>query len=309
MLTPTCYEALGISENATPADIKKAYYKKSLELHPDRTNGNKDKEEQFKQANIAYEILSDEKLHALYDQVRKSTSEEEARQIVFQSKQQENFERQRKAEEAERTQTKAQATTQQATKPEVPKTEIPKPKEPKSSAPKPQTPRPHTPKPQAAKSEAPKPQATPAQSFSRQDSPQSRSQEYQTPYSNRATSTTPQAETHRTNSFKKQFYVTKEKAPFSEFKIHTQFFAAKPSAYLQKQAKLDRELELAISKVIFIALLRQEELEKQSAILAFLIIQASLQANLSHSHSQVKTCASEVAHENYADERPRMRMR
>ncbi|PKV52345.1 molecular chaperone DnaJ [Aquimarina sp. MAR_2010_214] len=62
------YDILGISKNATGADIKKAYRKKAIEYHPDKNPGDKTAEEKFKKAAEAYEILSDPDKKARYDQ-------------------------------------------------------------------------------------------------------------------------------------------------------------------------------------------------------------------------------------------------
>ncbi len=62
------YEILGISKNATAAEIKKAYRKKAIEYHPDKNPGNAVAEENFKKAAEAYEILSDASKKAKYDQ-------------------------------------------------------------------------------------------------------------------------------------------------------------------------------------------------------------------------------------------------
>jgi DnaJ-class molecular chaperone len=61
------YQILGISKNATAADIKKAYRKLALEYHPDRNKG-KEAEEKFKEVNKAYEVLSDPGKRQTYDQ-------------------------------------------------------------------------------------------------------------------------------------------------------------------------------------------------------------------------------------------------
>jgi molecular chaperone DnaJ len=62
------YEILGISKNATAAEIKKAYRKQAIKYHPDKNPGDKTAEENFKKAAEAYEVLSDENKKARYDQ-------------------------------------------------------------------------------------------------------------------------------------------------------------------------------------------------------------------------------------------------
>ena len=62
------YDILGISKNATAAEIKKAYRKKAIEFHPDKNPGDTVAEEKFKKAAEAYEILSDPNKKARYDQ-------------------------------------------------------------------------------------------------------------------------------------------------------------------------------------------------------------------------------------------------
>lgn len=61
------YEVLGVAKNASADDIKKAYRKKALELHPDRNPGDKAAEEKFKEAAEAYDVLSDADKKARYD--------------------------------------------------------------------------------------------------------------------------------------------------------------------------------------------------------------------------------------------------
>ncbi len=62
------YEILGISKDASAAQIKKAYRKKAIEYHPDKNPGDSKAEEMFKKAAEAYEVLSDENKRARYDQ-------------------------------------------------------------------------------------------------------------------------------------------------------------------------------------------------------------------------------------------------
>lgn len=59
------YEILGVSKTASQDEIKKAFRKLAHEHHPDKKGGNDAK---FKEANEAYNVLSDEKKRAQYDQ-------------------------------------------------------------------------------------------------------------------------------------------------------------------------------------------------------------------------------------------------
>jgi molecular chaperone DnaJ len=62
------YETLGVNRDASDEDIKKSYRKLAMKWHPDRNPDNPKAEEHFKDAKLAYEILSDSKKRAAYDQ-------------------------------------------------------------------------------------------------------------------------------------------------------------------------------------------------------------------------------------------------
>ena len=63
-----CYEVLGVSKNATAAEIKKAYRKLALKYHPDKNEGDTAAEDKFKEAAESYEILSSADKKSRYDQ-------------------------------------------------------------------------------------------------------------------------------------------------------------------------------------------------------------------------------------------------
>ena len=62
------YEVLGVPKNASEDEIKKSYRKLAMKFHPDRNQGDASAEVKFKEANEAYEMLSDAEKRAAYDQ-------------------------------------------------------------------------------------------------------------------------------------------------------------------------------------------------------------------------------------------------
>lgn len=62
------YSTLGLSKNATEAEIKSAYRKLAQKYHPDKNRGDKAAEAKFKEVQQAYEVLSDPKKRSNYDQ-------------------------------------------------------------------------------------------------------------------------------------------------------------------------------------------------------------------------------------------------
>lgn len=61
------YEILEITRESTTEEIKKAYRKQALRLHPDRNPGDEQASERFKKCAEAYEILSDTEKKSRYD--------------------------------------------------------------------------------------------------------------------------------------------------------------------------------------------------------------------------------------------------
>ena len=62
------YEILDALKSASDEELKKAYRKMAIQFHPDRNPGDKKAEEKFKECNEAYQVLSDPKKRAQYDQ-------------------------------------------------------------------------------------------------------------------------------------------------------------------------------------------------------------------------------------------------
>ena len=72
------YEIMGVSRDASPDDIKRAYRRLARKYHPD-VSKEKDAEERFKEVGEAYEVLRDPEKRAAYDQLGQRPSGEEFR--------------------------------------------------------------------------------------------------------------------------------------------------------------------------------------------------------------------------------------
>lgn len=66
------YKILGVSKNDDATAIKKAYRKLAKDLHPDKNKGDKKLEARFKEVSEAYEVLSDDKKRAEYQEMREA---------------------------------------------------------------------------------------------------------------------------------------------------------------------------------------------------------------------------------------------
>ena len=62
------YEVLGVSQNASNSELKKAFKKLAMKYHPDRNPDDPAANEKFKEAAEAYEVLSDPEKKSAYDQ-------------------------------------------------------------------------------------------------------------------------------------------------------------------------------------------------------------------------------------------------
>lgn len=62
------YEVLGVAKNASEGDLKTAFRRCAMKYHPDRTGGDAEAQERFKECKQAYEVLGDPAKRRLYDQ-------------------------------------------------------------------------------------------------------------------------------------------------------------------------------------------------------------------------------------------------
>ena len=63
------YKILGVSKSAKQDEIKQVYRKLAIKYHPDKTRGDKAKEEKFMEISEAYEVLGDPEKRKKYDQL------------------------------------------------------------------------------------------------------------------------------------------------------------------------------------------------------------------------------------------------
>ena len=70
MESESYYKILGVQENASKEEIKKAYRKLSLQNHPDRNNNSEESKKKFQKISQAYETLADDQKRNEYHQMQ-----------------------------------------------------------------------------------------------------------------------------------------------------------------------------------------------------------------------------------------------
>ncbi len=69
------YKILGVERKSSADEIRTAYRKLAMQFHPDKNPGDKKAEDKFKEINEAYQVLSDDKKRARYDQLGSAYSD------------------------------------------------------------------------------------------------------------------------------------------------------------------------------------------------------------------------------------------
>ncbi|KAK4631925.1 Pre-mRNA-splicing factor cwf23 [Fulvia fulva] len=80
------YRLLGIAVSANSAEIRTAYRKTALKYHPDKVASNQEALDKFHLLQVAYDVLSDENVRALYDNARRAREEKKLRESAYSDK-------------------------------------------------------------------------------------------------------------------------------------------------------------------------------------------------------------------------------
>ncbi|WP_192820453.1 DnaJ domain-containing protein [Rufibacter sp. LB8] len=81
----TYYETLGVSEEASQDEIKQAYRKLAIKLHPDKNSNDTFFDQLFKSINEAYEVIGDEKKRAAYNHTLRATKRGKTQNSPFET--------------------------------------------------------------------------------------------------------------------------------------------------------------------------------------------------------------------------------